>query len=66
MFSATGARAEEYPVLYHVRTRTRIGADILGNISGMYGFTGEDGKILLETDKGPVDLKIIKEKMNNE
>lgn len=66
MFSAPGARVEEYPVLYHVRTCTRIGADIIDNISGMYGFTEENGRILLETDKGHVDLEIIKEKMNNE
>jgi hypothetical protein len=66
MFSATGAGTEEYPVLYHVRSCTRIGADILDSIAGMYGFTEKNGKILLETDQGPVDLEIIKEKMNNE
>lgn len=60
MFSAPGARVEEYPVLYHVRTCRRIEKEIIGNPTGMYGFSEKDGKIWLETDKGSIDLDKIK------
>jgi hypothetical protein len=63
MFSAAGARVEENPVLYHVRSGRRIGTDIFDYSGGMYGFTEKDGKIWLETDKGPVDLEMIKKKL---
>jgi len=63
IFSAPGARVEEYPVLYHVRSARRIGEDILGETGGMYGFVRKEGKIWLETDKGSVDLDKIKKSL---
>lgn len=59
MFSAPGARVEEYPVLYHVRSGKRIDNETLGNATAMYGFTEKDGRIYLATDKDPVDLSVI-------
>jgi len=64
MFSAPGARVEEYPVLYHVRSARRIREDIIGETGGMYGFLEKDGKIWLETDKGTVDLDKIKKSLD--
>jgi hypothetical protein len=63
MFSATGSRVEEYPVLYNVRSFARIGTDILEKTSGMYGFTKKDNKIWLETDRGQIDLEAIRLKL---
>lgn len=63
MFSAAGSRVEEYPVLYHIRSGRRIGNDIMDNPGGMYGFTEKDGKIWLETEKGPIDLYIIRKRL---
>jgi len=63
MFSAPGARVEEYPVLYHTRSGSRIGGDLLGNPTGMYGFSEKDGRIWLETDQGPLDLEKIKKNL---
>ena len=63
MFSAPGARAEEYPVLYHTRSGSRIGEDLLGKTTGMYGFSEKDGRIWLETDQGLLDLEKIKKNL---
>ena len=63
MFSASGARVEEYPVLYQVRSGRRVESDILNNPGGMTGFSEKNGKIFLDTDKGPVDLEVIKKKL---
>jgi hypothetical protein len=63
MFSAPGTRVEEYPVLYHIRSGSRIGEDLLGNTTGMYGFSENDGRIWLETDQGQLDLGKIKKSL---
>ena len=60
MSTAVGTRVEEIPVLYHVRSMKRVGTDILDYSVSMYGFTEEDGKIWLDTNKGLVDLEKIK------
>jgi hypothetical protein len=63
MFSAPGERVEEYPVLYHIRTGSRIGGEILDKTTRMYGFSENDGRLWLETDNGPLDLEKIKKSL---
>jgi hypothetical protein len=66
MFTGVGARVEEIPVLYHVRSMKRVGTDILDYSVAMYGFTEEDGKIWLNTNKGLIDLEKIKNSLTAE
>jgi hypothetical protein len=66
MFTAVGTRVEEIPVLYHVRSMKRVVTDILDYSVSMYGFTEEDGKIWLNTNKGLIDLEKIKNSLTAE
>ena len=67
MFSHEGAgRVEEYSVLYHVRSLTRVSTSILKTMYGMYGFTRKGGKVYLDTADGLVDLEEILAKIKNQ
>ncbi|HUS86786.1 MAG TPA: hypothetical protein VMW76_06070 [Bacteroidales bacterium] len=67
MLSHEGAgRVEEYSVLYHVRSLTRVNTSILKTMYGMYGFTRKGKKIYLDTADGLVDLEEILAKIKNQ
>ena len=57
IYSGEGGRAEEYSVLYHTRSLSRVSRRILDDIYGASGFVTEEGKIYLETIDGRIDLK---------
>ena len=60
MSTAEGARAEEVPSLWHIRSMKRIGSDLLDSETDILGFTEADGRILLETSGGRIDLDKIR------
>jgi hypothetical protein len=62
LYTAEGARVEEYSQLYSVRYLTRIDEQILKTIYGMYGFIEKDGKTYLDTADGLIDLEEILKK----
>ncbi len=62
LYTAEGARVEEYAQLYSVRYLARINEKILKTIYGMYGFIEKDGKTYLDTADGLIDLEEIQKK----
>ncbi|MBE9509254.1 MAG: hypothetical protein IMY71_00125 [Bacteroidetes bacterium] len=59
LYTAEGARVEEYSQLYSVRYLARIDEKILKTIYGMYGFIEKDNKTYLDTADGLIDLEEI-------
>jgi len=59
LYTAEGARVEEYSQLYSVRYLTRIDEKVLKTIYGMYGFIEKDGKTYLDTADCLIDLEDI-------
>ncbi len=65
MFNQEGAgKVEEYSVLYHSRSLSRVRSDILREIYGAYGFTIRDGVNYLDTPDGQIDLNKIQSIIN--
>lgn len=60
-FASDGGRTEEYPTLWHVKSRSRINSRLLDRGTLMYGFTTENERVLLETNEGSLVLSPVGE-----